>query len=92
MNKINMPQQKKGLNRNTIDKFYTNNQLPNNTIDGKTPMNNLAWNSIHLGYNHTTGQPVGECIPEKNLYYYLKQRNIKICKDHSHNMYWIYTM
>jgi hypothetical protein len=75
-----------------IDKFYTNNQLPNNTIDGKTPSNNLGWNIITLVQNNYNGPPVTEFSPDKNLYYYLKQRNIKICKDTSHNMYWTYTM
>lgn len=33
-----------------------------------------------------------ECIPAKDLYYYLRKRNIDIWRDQQQNMYFIYTM
>jgi len=52
--------------------------IPNNTIEGKTPIKNLEWHHTHIGFNPDSGQQNSKNIPEKSLYYYLKKRNIEI--------------
>ena len=74
-----------------IKETYTSIHIPNNTIEGKSPVANLEWHNIQIGFNPHTGQQNGKNIPEKSLYYYLKKRNIEIWNQ-SNNVYFCYIL
>jgi hypothetical protein len=73
-----------------ISETYTQINIPNNTIEGKTPQNNLGWNHITLGHNYNSNQIYQQYSPDKNLYFYLRKRNINIWRDQQNNMYFAY--
>jgi hypothetical protein len=73
-----------------ISETYTPINIPNNTIDGKTPNGNLGWYHIILGHNWNGNQSYQQYSPDKNLYYYLRKRNINIWRDQNGGMYFAY--
>jgi hypothetical protein len=71
---------------------YEQITIPNNTIEGKTPQGNLEWDYLVLGHNHTANQVFQQWCPDRNLYIYLKRRNINIWRDHAGNIYLAYVV
>jgi len=74
----------------SITETYKEISIPNNTIEGKTPINNLGWTLIVLGHNWNGNLIYQQYSPDKNLYIYLRKRNINIWKDQNNNMYFAY--
>jgi len=75
----------------TIDELYKQYDIPNNSINGKCPLNDLEWNIIKKGWwseGHNTEQTI--IIPEKKLYYYLKKRKIQIWKHVNQSIKYMY--
>ena len=84
-------QSKKKYKENpNISETYTQITIPNNTIDGKTPQGNLGWNHIVLGHNWNQNQSYQQYCPDKNLYFYLRKRNINIWNDQNGKIYFAY--
>ena len=49
------------------------------TVDGSTRnLNELGWNNVVTGFNNANGGYITSSVPDLNLYYYLKKRNIEI--------------
>jgi hypothetical protein len=69
---------------------YKEINIPDNTIDGKTPLKNLEWDHLTFGHNWNQNKIVQQYCPDKNLYIYLRKRNINIWKDQNNNMYFAY--
>jgi len=79
------------IRENPPIKATYNVDIPNNTIEGKTPVANLEWHFIQIGFNPYPGHQNGKTIPEISLYYYLKKRNIEIWNQ-SNNLYFSYIL
>jgi regulator of replication initiation timing len=52
------------------------------TVDGSTRnLNELGWHGVVTGFNLSGGY-ITSCVPDLNLYYYLKKRNIEFFGPH----------